>query len=80
MAIARYSSPENRSQADWRVMPSASPIRAQLIPRALGGDVVGNGAVHVLVSIVGPTIWANSSSSARLSHALSVGGLSPLVV
>jgi hypothetical protein len=30
-----YSSPENRSQADWRVMPSASPMRAQLISRAL---------------------------------------------
>lgn len=30
-----YSSPENRSQADWRVMPSASPIRAQLTPRSL---------------------------------------------
>ncbi len=29
----RYSSPENRSQADWRVMPSASPIRAHVTPR-----------------------------------------------
>jgi alkylhydroperoxidase family enzyme len=27
-------SPENRSHADWRVIPRASPIRVQLIPRA----------------------------------------------
>ena len=29
---AGYSSPEKRSQADWRVMPSASPMRAQVAP------------------------------------------------
>src|SRR5262245_43647859 len=28
-----YSSPENRSHAAWRLMPSASPIRVQVIPR-----------------------------------------------
>jgi len=31
-AGAVYSSPENRAHADWRVIPSASPIRAQLAP------------------------------------------------
>src|ERR1035438_564599 len=29
-----YSSPENRSHADWRVIPRASPIRAQVAPSA----------------------------------------------
>ena len=29
----RYSSPENRSQADCRVMPSAAPILVQVMPR-----------------------------------------------
>src|SRR5207248_7942852 len=32
---ARYSSPENRSHADWRVIPRASPMRAQVLPRSL---------------------------------------------
>jgi hypothetical protein len=33
-ACAVYSSPENRSHADWRVIPRASPIRAQVAPSA----------------------------------------------
>ena len=30
-----YSSSENRSQADWRVLPKDSPMRAQLTPHSL---------------------------------------------
>jgi len=32
--LAGYSSSEKRSQADCRVMPSASPILVQVMPRA----------------------------------------------
>lgn len=33
LPVVHYSSPENRSHADWRVIPSASPIRVQVTPR-----------------------------------------------
>ena len=49
-----YSSPENRSQADWRVMPSASPTVPSYTSRSERGDVVSDGAVHIFVSSVGP--------------------------
>lgn len=70
-----YSSPENRSHADWRVIPSASPICAQVTPsdRALETQAVRLSSTWVAALATGARLGRTSSRVASASQGATWG-------